>query len=424
MRHDGVIAVLTQRRFWPLFIAQFTGAMNDNLFKNALIILIIFRIGGDKPQVLASLAGGLFILPFFLLSALAGRMADRFERTRMVRRIKLAEIPLTILAVGGLINQNPALLLAALFLLGCQAACFGPVKYAILPDLLSGKHLLTGNALIEGSTFIAILLGTLAGGFLVLRPGGLWLVGAAMALLALAGYTASLCLPHAGPGDSSRPLSWNIAALSWRVLGELKGRPRIQGAVLGVSWFWFVGATVLTQLPAFVKQSLGADEQAVSLMLTLFAIGVAIGALLCVAVLKTWRGKPFTPPLLAALGMALVLTDFALASLGQPAPSALLPLSDFLALPLSWRILADVLAASICGGFYVVPLYTLLQSGSEPHKRAETVAANNIANSLFMVISALGAALLLKQGLPLPNLFLITAILTLILLPGMRRLLR
>ncbi|MFN3077858.1 MAG: MFS transporter [Alphaproteobacteria bacterium] len=269
--HDGTFQLLASRRFLPLFVAQFLGAANDNLFKNALVILIIYRLGdhaGMPPQVLVTAAAGLFILPFFLFSATAGQLSDRLEKSGLVRRVKLAEVALAFLGAWSLMSASVTGMLVVLFLFGLQATFFGPIKYAILPELLERGELIGGNALIEGGTFLAILLGTIAGGVLVLTEGGPAMVSALMVLLAAAGYGASRFLPPAHAGNPDVVIRPNVLRETIRVLGLIRGRRDIFLSVLGISWFWLVGATYLAQFPAFAKDVLVADQHAVTLMLT------------------------------------------------------------------------------------------------------------------------------------------------------------
>lgn len=415
---SGLTSVLLKRRFWPLFISQFLGAANDNVFKNAIAILIIYRLGGQSPvapQVLVSLAAGLFILPFFLFSATAGQIADRFEKSGVIRLVKCAEILIVALGAWSLLLPSISGMLAVLFLLGTHAAFFGPLKYAILPEQLAEDELVDGNALVEGGTFLAILLGTIAGGMLVLRDGGVATICMLLLSLAVLGFAASLFLPRALPGNPSVAIRLNFIKDMAQVLGLMHKRKDILLSVLGISWFWLVGATYLTLLPAFAKDVLHADEQAVTLMLTVFSVGIGIGSLICTRLLKGEISARHVP--LAALGMAVFAFDLWLAGNGAAnghADAAILPLPELLMQPSVWRVLADLLMLAIAGGIYIVPLYTIIQARSDPSERARTVAANNIMNAAFMVISAVAGAGMLALGCTVPEVFLAVAVATLV----------
>lgn len=409
--HDGLFRLLRHRRFLPLFVSQFLGAANDNLFKNALVILVIYRLGasaGLEPKILATVAAGLFIAPYFLFSALAGQLSDRHEKTRLMKAWKAAEIPISALGAWGLAAGSVPVMLAALFLLGTQSTFTSPIKYAVLPELLAQDELIGGNALIEGGTFLAILIGTIAGGTLILLDGGAWMVTVCMLGMAVLGFGASLMLPRGHDGNAGVRVRFapiRDTAELWRLI---RVRRDLTLAVLGISWFWLVGATYLAQFPAFAKDVLGADSHAVTLMLTMFSVGIGIGSVLCGRLLKgeiSARHVPF-----AALGMTLFALDlYAAAGSAQPS-GELLPLGEFLARPGSWRVLADLLAFSVCGGVYIVPLYAILQARSDDSARARAVAANNVANALFMVAGAVLCAVLLSMGVSVTGLFLLLGI--------------
>ncbi|OAN55946.1 2-acyl-glycerophospho-ethanolamine acyltransferase [Paramagnetospirillum marisnigri] len=408
---DGSFHLLRCRRFLPLFAAQFLGAANDNLFKNALVILIVYRLGEGlalPPQILVTLAAGLFILPFFLLSATAGQMSDRFEKSGLIKRVKLAEVAVAALGVWSLFTGSVTAMLVVLFGFGVQATFFGPLKYAVLPEHLAETELVGGNALIEGGTFIAILVGTIAGGLLILAEGGVMLVSVLMLALAAAGYVASLFLPIAHPGNASVRVSANIMAETLAVLRLIRGRRDLFLSVLGISWFWLMGATFLAQFPAFAKDVLVADQHVVTLLLTVFSVGIGIGSVLCGRLLKgeiSARPVPF-----AALGMTLFSFDLYFASAVPAMPGAALAgVAEFLSLAANWRVLGDLLAIAICGGLYIVPLYTILQSRADEGSRARAIAANNIMNAAFMVISAAAGALMLGLGFSVPQVFLVQA---------------
>ncbi|WP_027190266.1 acyl-[ACP]--phospholipid O-acyltransferase [Fundidesulfovibrio putealis] len=413
----GLSAVLFKRRFWPLFVSQFLGAGNDNVFKNAIAILVIYRLGDQSfvaPEVLVSLASGLFILPFFLFSATAGQIADRYEKSGLIRVVKFAEILIAGLGAWSLMVPSIPGMLGVLFLLGVQATFFGPLKYAILPEQLPPDDLVDGNALIESGTFLAILLGTIAGGLLVLQEGGIAAICTLLIVLAVLGFAASLFLPKARPGNPSVAIRPNILKETMQVLALTRKRRDIFLSVLGISWFWLVGVTYLAQFPAFAKDVLHADEHAVTLMLTVFSVGIGLGSFLCTRLLKgeiSARHVPF-----AALGMTFFAFDLWLtgSGIGQGhTDAAILPLFELLAQFSVWRVLADLLLLAVAGGVYIVPLYTILQARSEESERARIIAANNIVNAAFMVASSLAGAGMLALGFTVSEVFLAVAVATL-----------
>jgi acyl-[acyl-carrier-protein]-phospholipid O-acyltransferase/long-chain-fatty-acid--[acyl-carrier-protein] ligase len=412
---NELAGIFLKRRFWPLFVSQFTGATNDNVFKNAMAILVIYRLADQSPispQVLVSVAAGLFILPFFLFSATAGQLADRFEKSGLIRIVKFAEILIALLGTWALLLPSVTGMLAVLFLLGLQATFFGPLKYAILPEQLDESELVGGNALIEGGTFLAILLGTIAGGLLVLREGGTGLIAALVVGLSAIGFLSSLMLPKAKAGDPTIAIQVNFIRETVHVLGMARSSRAIFLSVLGISWFWLVGATYLAQFPAFAKDVLYADEHAVTLMLTVFSVGIGIGSLLCTRLLHSEISARFVP--FAALAMSLFAFDLWLSSKAIEVQPSIQTLGAFLGHASSWRVLSDLLLLAIAGGIYIVPLYAILQSRSRESERARMVAANNITNAAFMVISAAASAAMLAGGFSVPEIFLSMAVATLV----------
>ena len=416
--NNGIFRLLMTRRFLPLFVAQFLGAANDNLFKNALIILIIYRLGG-QTGILVTLAAGLFILPYFLFSATAGLLSDRHEKTGLMRWWKGAEIGISVLGGGALMAGNVAFMLAILFLLGVQAAFYSPLKYAVLPELLEPDELIRGNAWIEGGTFLAILLGTIGGGVLVLRENGPLIVAMTMVALAVAGFGASLFLPKAHHGNPQLVVRFNLIHETAGILSLVTRHRDLLLPVLGISWFWLVGATYLTQLPVLAKTILAVDEHAVTLMLTMFSVGIAVGSMLCGRLLKGQISARYVP--IAALAMSIFGADLWWAATPVAPSSPLATLAEFLARPASWRVLADLMLLAISGGIYIVPLYAILQTHSDEGSRARVIAANNILNAAFMVASAVGSAGLLALGLGATHVLLVVAIVNLGAVGGLRR---
>jgi MFS family permease len=402
--------LLGERRFLPLFVTQFLGALNDNVFKNALVVLLTFQAAGWttlSPGLIANMAAGLFILPFFLFSATAGQLADKFDKARIARLVKLLEIAIILLAGAGFATQSLELLMVALFLLGCHSTLFGPVKYAILPQHLAEDELVGGNGLIEAGTFVAILAGTLLGGLLAAVPGGtLWITTVSLAI-AVAGYLASRSIPAASPPDPDLRLRANLAVETWRVIGHAREDRLVFLAVIGISWFWLYGALLLAQFPAYAKDVLGGRESAVTLLLAIFTIGIGAGSLAC-ARLSRGRVELGLVPL-GAIGLSLFGLDLAWAT--PAAAGSGLSLAELLGHGFMWRVLADLLLLGLFGGLFIVPLYTMMQERSAPELRARIVAANNILNALFMVVGALAAAALLAAGGSIPSLFGLAALL-------------
>jgi len=402
--------LLKQQRFLPYFIVQSLGALNDNIYKNALLILLAFQLSaGDTSQshLLINLSAALFILPFFLFSALFGQIADKFEKSLLIQRIKMLEIGIMALACLGLYLQNPALLITVLFLMGTQSALFGPIKYSILPQQLHDHELSAGNGLVQMGTFIAIIFGTLLGGILVYW--GLFSVAISVLSFSILGYIASLYLPQSPATDAKLIIDWHPWRQTKQLLKFTHAKRSVFMPILGIAWFWFYGASYLTQLPNYSRLHLGGDETVVSLLLTLFALGIGIGSLFC-AKLSGKRTEPGLVPI-GALGLSLFGIDLFFARPDLWQSETLINVFAFISLLNNWRVIIDILLLGVFGGFYIVPLYTLMQQRSEPHLRARIVAGSNIISALFMVCSALFALFIFSLGLQIPHLFLSLAIL-------------
>lgn len=405
-------SLLASRRFLPLFVTQFLGALNDNLFKSAMVILIVYRLAdaaGLNAGILATLANAVFILPFFLFSAPAGRLADRLEKTRIVAVIKACEIAFMALGAVGLFLGDMVVLFAVLFLMGAHSAFFGPIKYSILPTHLARTELLAGNALVEAGTFLAILLGTIVGGVLVLGPSGVPVVSACLIAVALAGYAACRFIPPAPPPAPELALELNIVRDSWRMLGHLAARRDLLVPVLGISWFWLVGANFQAQMPALTKTVIGGDEQVAALCFVAFSIGIGIGSLLCSRLLRGVISLWIVP--FGALGIVLFTVDlyFACRALDPPGPR-LIGLAEFFASVRCWRVFGDLTLIAVAAGIYTVPLYAALQARSPEAERSRVIATGNILNALFMVVGALAALGLLGAGLDVPALLLVVGL--------------
>ncbi len=407
-----MISLLATRRFLPLFITQFLGAFNDNVFKNALVVLITYKLASNvdgNAQMLVTLAAGLFILPFFIFSATAGQLADKYDRAQMARATKIWEMIIMMIASAGFYFGNIYFLLFVLFCLGVQATFFGPIKYALLPQHLHEGELIAGNGYIEAGTFLAILLGTICGGLLIMNELGTQLIAGAIIVCAALGYASSRFIPKAPGPMPELKIHWNIARETWRIIGHDRHNHRVFVSILGISWFWLIGATFLSQFPTYAKETLGADATVVTLFLTVFSVGIGIGSLLCNRLLGGEVSSKYVPA--AALGITLFTVDLFFASSHSVSSGTLIDVWEFLNHIPNVHILLDLLAIAICGGVYIVPLYAIMQHESAPNSRARTIASNNVMNALFMVIAAVGTMIMLKAGFSIPHVFLTIAIL-------------
>ncbi|MCB1949655.1 acyl-[ACP]--phospholipid O-acyltransferase [Nitrosomonas sp.] len=411
--HSDQWHLLKTRRFLPLFVTQFLGAFNDNIFKNALVILITYTVIEQSlfsPPVMITLAAGIFILPFFLFSAIAGQLADKYDKARLIRIIKLIEIVLMLGAAVGFYLQQTGLLMLILFLMGTQSAFFGPLKYGILPDQLQENELIGGNALIDSSTFIAILLGTICGGLLIMTESGVLMISVIVIAAAVLGLISSLSIPSVQPADATLNVRYNIVRETYAIIQQVRQQPAIFRCILGISWFWLFGASFLSQFPTFAKEIVGGNAQVVTLFLATFTIGIAIGSLLCNRLLKSEVAATYVP--LGILGMTVFTMDMYWAShqLVRIDVETLIGAAAFLESPMHWRILVDLLGIAVCGGIYIVPLYAIIQDRAEKTHMSRTFAANNIMNALFMVLSAAGISVLLANDFSVVEVFLVIAV--------------
>ena len=411
MHEPSQFDLLRERRFAPFFWTQFLGAANDNVYKNALVIFVAFHAGtltSVGPNTLVNLAGAVFIAPFVLFSATAGQLADKFEKSRLIRWVKLFEIAIMAIGLAGFWMRDLVLLFTALALLGVHSTLFGPVKYAILPQHLRTDELIGGNGLVEMGTFVAILLGTIAGGLVVAIDGGGPVIAGVVAIgVALAGYGVSRRIPHTPAVDPGLAINWNPFTETWKNLCIAQENRVVWLSMLGISWFWFYGATFLAQFAGFSRDVLGGDEHVVTFLLALFSVGIGIGSLLC----ERMSGRRVELGLVpfGSIGLTLFAIDLWLASRNLHA-NALAGLEAFFASPAHWRVAADLVLIGLFGGFYIVPLYALIQERSAPSHRSRIIAANNILNALFMVVSAGLAVALLATGVSIPELFLVTGL--------------
>jgi acyl-[acyl-carrier-protein]-phospholipid O-acyltransferase/long-chain-fatty-acid--[acyl-carrier-protein] ligase len=407
-------ALLTTPRFLPLFMTQFLGAFNDNLFKNALVVLITFMIANQlsvNPAILVVLTGCLLIIPMILFSATAGTFADKFEKTTLIRIIKLVEIALMIIGAFGFIYQNVILLMTVLFGMGLHSTFFGPIKYSILPQHLTKDELLGGNGLIEMGTFLSILLGNILGVVFIMQPNGLKIIAGATITTAILGYISSRFIPKAPPPAPELPLTFNFLKESWQVIKFSQKTSIIFTYILGISWFWLIGFVFLTQFPNYAKEFLGADETVYVLFLAVFSIGVGLGSLLCNTILKGQIKATLIP--YGVIGMTVFTVDLYFASqlaLMTPHVMMIINAKQFLQSWNHWRITLDLLMIAISAGIYIVPLYTLLQHRAQLAHRARIIASNNIMNALYMVVGALITMALISYAFTIPQIFLIFAL--------------
>jgi len=408
-------SLLGQRRFAPFFITQFLGALNDNIFRNGLIILMTFQgvhiFDMDAGQ-LANIAGAVFILPFFIFSAIAGQLADKYEKSRLIRNNKLLEICLMILAAFAFSTQSYIALLALLFLMGCQSTLFSPTKYSYLPQQLSTDELIGGNALIESGTYIAIIFGLIIGGIAVTANYenqivlSLCLVGTATF-----GYLASRQIPLIRPAEPNLKINWNIWTETWNIIGFARKERSVFLSIIAISWFWFFGSAMTIQLPAYTLDILKGNETITTTLLVAFGIGIGFGSLLCERMSS--RGIELGLVPLGSIGLSIFAIDLFFT---QPNPHtiAVNSVSEFLVRPGSWRILIDISLIGAFGGFYSVPLYALVQHRTTQQHLSRVIAANNIISALFMVAATILAFSLLAAGLSVPQFYLILALLNIL----------
>src|SRR3954468_22401254 len=401
-----LVRLLTTRRFVPLFATQFLGSFNDNLLKSAFAIVVTFRLAeraGLEAASLVMIAGGLFIAPFFLFSGASGTLADRIDKAAIAQWVKVAEIGIMAMGSWGFLVQSVPVLLATLFCLGVHSTVFGPVKYALLPQHLADDELVAGNALIEAGTFLAILLGTIAGSSTVLMDHGAMVIAGLGPACAVVGWLTARRIPAAPPASGLETPRPRLLQDSLAVLGHVTHRPALLLPILAVSWFWLFGATVVAGLPVFAKDVLFANEQVVTVMLSLFAVGVGLGSLLAERLLRGEISARYVP--LAGIAMGLCAIDLHRASSGRVPAAVLFGVSAFLSTPGSWRLLIDLFLVALFGGLFTVPLYAILQHESAPEHRARVIAANNIINAFAMSVAAIAAAILVARGMTMGQLF-------------------
>ena len=404
------------RRFNAMFFTQFLGAFNDNIFKQALILVLTYTAAsqlGMEVSILNNLAAMLFILPYFLFSALAGQIADKFEKSKLTQFIKLLELVIMAIAAVGFVFEWYTLLFVALFLMGTHSTFFGPIKYAYLPQAMKEDELVGANGLFQMGTSLAILLGMIIAGVLTQLSQSLYWISVTVLIVAVLGYLAARYIPTMPAMQPNLNINWNIITTSLSTIRYLYSLPFLFFVILGNSWFWFYGATFLTQTPEFSKVILQGDESVVIFLLTLFSVGVSIGSLLCKSLTKNQVSLRLLPFGIAGLSIFAIDLYFSLSSLNIDVNnSALLSIRDLFGLNGSWRVFADLFFLGFSGGLYIVPLYASMQAYAPKSHRARIVGANNIFNAIFMVTSAIFAIVILNAlGLTLPQLFLVTGLL-------------
>jgi 1-acyl-sn-glycerol-3-phosphate acyltransferase len=414
--HESQFRLLGQRRFAPFFWTQFLGAMNDNVFKIGFTSLVTYqaaRFSGVDPKTAAFLISAIFILPFVLFSATSGQIADKYDKALLTRLVKTFEIAVMLVGGAGFWLHSAPLLYLCTFLMGVHSTVFGPVKYSYLPQHLSKAELVGGNGMVEMGTFVAILIGTIVGGAGAgFAEHGAVVLACACIAIALIGRAVSAFVPATPAPQPGLRINWNPVSETWRNLLLARENRTVFLSLLGISWLWFVGATFLASFFNFAKDVLSADPDVVTVLLATFSIGIGIGSLLCERLSKRRIEVGLVP--LGSVGMSVFAIDLFFASHALPPAGHLLSVGEFLSRLAHWRVLADLFLLAMFGGFYSVPLYALIQSRSQPSHRARIIAANNILNSLFMIVSALMAMGLTAAGFGIPAIFLVTALLNVV----------
>ncbi|WP_116808073.1 MFS transporter [Steroidobacter cummioxidans] len=409
MAEQSQFKLLSQRRFLPFFGAQALGAFNDNVYKNTLVIVATYHATSYtrlEPALLTNVAAGLFILPFVLFSGMAGQLADRYDKSRILKFVKAAEIAIMAIAGLGFATHSMEVLLAALFLMGMHSTFFAPAKYGLLPEVLRNAELVGGNAMVEMGTFVAIVLGTLVAGLLA-ADGSIPLIITTLVAIALLGFLSSLAIPKLQPAAPTLEIDWRPWTSTWENLRAARESRTVFLSILGISWFWFYGALVLAQLPLYTKDVLGGSEEVVTVLLVMFSAGVGIGSLLCE---RLSGGKveiglvPF-----GSIGLTVFAVDLFFATPALVGNN--LSARDFIQAAGSWRVLLDMALIGMFGGLFIVPLYAMVQQRTRREIMSRVIGANSILNAVFMVVAAGFAALALHAGMTIPQLLLLTGVL-------------
>ncbi|WP_199437963.1 MFS transporter [Vibrio owensii] len=385
------------KRFFPYFVTQCLGALNDNIYKNVLLLMVTYSQIDSLPMsvdLFVNLAAGLFILPFFLFSAHAGAIADNMDKAKLIRRLKLIELVIMSCAATAIMTQSAILMLALLFMTGTQSAYFGPVKYALLPQALKSDELVKGNAWVEMGTFLSILIGTLSAGLLLAIPNGMLIASCIVITLSLLGFLSSANIPSL-PSKKSDQVKFEPVTGLKKTLKVAQKQRGIWMSILAISWFWFMGATYLTQFPNFAREHLFADSTVVSLLLALFSVGIATGSWLCEKLSFNQVELGILP--FGILGLTIFSADLLWAVPAiESFPSQYYDVQSFVAQSSHIRVMIDLSLVGVSGGVFIVPLYAFIQSRSEEGECAQSIAANNIMNALFMVASAAVSILVLS----------------------------
>jgi 1-acyl-sn-glycerol-3-phosphate acyltransferase len=414
--HHSQFGLLRERRFAPFFWTQFLGALNDNVFKVGFTSLVTYqtaRFSGVDAKTAAFLISAIFILPFVLFSATSGQIADKYDKAKLTRFVKTFEIAVMLVGGAGFWTHSAPLLYLCTFLMGVHSTLFGPVKYAYLPQHLNERELVGGNGLVEMGTFVAILIGTIVGGAAAgFTEQGATILAFGCVAIALVGRTVSSFVPASAPPQPQLRINWNPVTETWRNLALARGDRTVFLSLLGISWLWFVGATFLTSFFNFAKDVLSADPDVVTVLLATFSLGIGAGSLLCERLSKRRVEIGLVP--LGSIGMSVFAIDLYFASRALPPAGHLLTVGAFVAQLGHWRVLADLFLLAMFGGFYSVPLYALIQSRSPPTHRARIIAANNILNAFFMIVSAVMAMVLTSAGVSIPGIFVTTALLNVV----------
>jgi MFS family permease len=422
-------SLMKEQRFRPFFLTQFLGAFNDNAFKTALITLVAFQassLSSIDGRTLVTILPGLFILPFFLFSATAGQIADKFEKSQIIRYIKIFEIGIMLFASAGFFLHNIWLLASALFMMGMHSTVFGPVKYSYLPQHLKESELIGGNGMLEMGTFVAILIGQVAGAWLAIQSQHEALTSIAILIIAALGYRTSRDIPNSPAASPDLKINWNPISETYRSIQFIWQHQQIWLAIIAISWFWFFGATLLAQFPNFARDVLYGNESVFILLLTTFSMGIGAGSLMCE---KLSKGRvELGLVLLGGIGLTVFGIDLYFSSTSIQMHWTMKAVLDFTSfvgksydlrghLFLSyWRLIADIALIGVFGGLFIVPLYALIQTRSEKSHQSRVIAANNIINALFMVISAVFSIAMFKQSLDIPELFITTAFLNVVVM--------
>ena len=409
MKHKSQFSLLLTRRFLPMFLTQFLGAFNDNFFKSSLMMIITYKLGdmaGIDSRILVNAAAGVFILPFFIFAPTASDLADKYDRSDLMRWVKFAEIIIMAGAALGYWLGNVWMLMIVLFLMGAQSAFFSPAKYSILPQHLNEDELIAGNGLIQMGTYLAILTGTIAGGLMILKENGIYWVGGLAVAIALAGWLSSMFIPPTKPINSNLKVSFNIVTRTIEMFRAIIPMKKVFGSMLAISWFWLVGATFLAQFPTYSKLILGADESVATSFLAIFSCGIGLGSMACNAILKGKVTTKYVPS--AAYGIAIASILLWYVSNRPPVPEGTpeIGMFEFFSRPENFMITFCLFVIAFCGGLYIVPLYAVMQSKAPEEKVSGVIACSNISDSIFMAVAALGAGVLISWGVTIPQIFL------------------